>query len=81
MKYKGKQDTICPVVKQLYYQKMEASDETVAGLLLHIRDRIRLVEHMFLKIASCIISALHNEMYYQALSLKLQKFFLFWFYN
>lgn len=54
---------------------MEASDETVAGLLLHIRDRIRLAGQMFLKIESCIISALHNEMYYQALPLKLQKFF------
>lgn len=58
---------------------MEASDETVAGLLLNIRDRVRLMEQMFLKIASCIISLLHNEMCYEALPLKLEKFFNFGF--
>lgn len=57
---------------------MEARDETGAELQLYIRDRIRLVQQIFLKIAS-YISSLHNEMYYQGVPLKLQKYFYFGF--
>lgn len=55
---------------------MEASDETVAGLLLNIRDRVRLVEQMFLKIASIsqwnVLSSTTTE---------ITEIFKFWFYN
>lgn len=59
---------------------MEASDDSGAWITVNIRGRMRLVEQMFLKIAS-YISSLHNEKYFQGLPLKLQKYFYFGFCN